>query len=151
MRTGWFCAAFILLLGSAAITAQKEKGDSDRLQGEWEIVKLEQEGTDRPDFVKKHAPSMVFTGNKYAFKGKDEVFERGEFKLDPKAKVPSLDYTITEGQHKGKRQLGIYRLDGDMLKICLSEEGATKRPGSFTTRVDAPEYVLFTLKRKKKE
>src|SRR5207237_10598021 len=120
--------------------------DRERLQGTWEIVKLEQTGTDRGEFIKEHSPTMKFDGDKYTFKAGTAV-ERGEFKLDPKAKVPTLDYTITEGEHKGKRQFGIYRLEGDTLKICLSEEGETTRPTSFTTRENAPDYVLSALKR----
>lgn len=141
------CLALVL---SGPLAAQKERTDANRFQGEWEVVKLEQEGNDLADFVKNKTPTFAFEGTAYEFKMEGLKAEAGEFKLDPKAKVPAVDYKITAGEHKGKTQLGIYRLDGDTLTICLAEEGAEKRPAAFKTVDDGPEYVMFTLKRKKK-
>ncbi|HEX4608681.1 MAG TPA: TIGR03067 domain-containing protein [Urbifossiella sp.] len=142
--------AFLLGLcsfGAPALTAD-EKTDSP-FQGTWDVVKLEQTGEKLDDFIKDSRPTMVFAGDKYTFTAGDDV-EKGTFKLNPKAKTPTIDYDITEGTHKGKRQLGIYKLDGDTLTLCLAEEGAKARPTKFGTAEDAPEYVMFTLKRRKK-
>lgn len=150
MRTYWLPSLFVLLLGGAVIPAQAEKTDRDRIQGVWDVVKAEQEGDDLTAFVKSNPSTVTFDGDKYTFRLGAEV-ERGQFRLDPTAKIPALDYTITEGEQKGQRQLGIYRLDGDSLRICLAKEGTATRPRAFTTRARAPEFVLFTLKRQKKE
>jgi uncharacterized protein (TIGR03067 family) len=148
MRTYWLACLFVLGLGGAATPAPADKTDRGRIQGVWVVVKIEQEGDDLTEFVKNNPSTMTFDGDKYTFQLGTEV-ERGQFRLDPKAKIPALDYTITEGDQKGKRQLGIYRLDGDSLTICLAKEGTATRPRAFTTRANAPEFVLFALKRQK--
>ncbi|MBP3956261.1 TIGR03067 domain-containing protein [Gemmata sp. G18] len=136
-------------VGHAVLTADDKKSDSDLFQGTWEVVKLEQTGQDLAEVVKALEPTMAFEKNTYTFTLGENV-EKGKFTLDPKAKVPTVDYDITEGEQKGKKQVGIYKLDGDTLVLCLSEEGADARPTKFKTAADAPEYVMFTLKRKKK-
>src|SRR5689334_7787296 len=116
MRTYWLPCLFVLGLGGAATQAPADKTDRGRIQGVWVVVKIEQEGDDLTEFVKNNPSTMTYDGDKYTFQLGTEV-ERGQFRLDPKAKIPALDYTITEGEQKGKRQLGIYRLDGDSLTI----------------------------------
>jgi uncharacterized protein (TIGR03067 family) len=150
MRTYWLTCLFVLGLGGAAVPAPAAKTDRDRVQGVWVIIKAEQEGDDLTAFVKSNPSTITFDGDKYTFRLGTEV-ERGQFRLDPKAQIPALDYTITEGDQKGQRQLGIYRLEGDSLQVCLAKEGTATRPRAFTTRANAPEFVLFTLKRQKKE
>jgi uncharacterized protein (TIGR03067 family) len=149
MRTFSLPCLFVLLVVPASLAEEKTKSDTDRFQGEWTITKVEQEGRDGGEFVKSSSPVMIFKDGRYTFKGAGIEEEVGEFKLDPKAKAPSLDYTIKEGMHKGKRQLGIYKFDGDTLIICLAQEGADKRPTEFKTGDDGPGFVMFTMKRKK--
>jgi uncharacterized protein (TIGR03067 family) len=115
------------VLGGSVLPAQAEKTDRDRIQGVWVIIKAEQEGDDLTEFVKNNPSTMTYEGDKYTFRLGAEV-ERGQFRLDPQAKIPALDYTITEGDQKGKRRLGIYRLDGDTLTICLAKEGTAIHP-----------------------
>jgi uncharacterized protein (TIGR03067 family) len=150
MRTYWLPCLVVLGLGGAVFPAPGAKTDRDRFQGVWVVIKVEQEGDDFAEFVKSNPSTMTYEGDKYTLQLGTEV-ERGQFRLDPNAKIPALDYTITEGDQKGKRQLGIYRLEGDSLQICLAKEGTATRPRAFTTRANAPEFVLFTLKRQKKE
>jgi uncharacterized protein (TIGR03067 family) len=140
----------VLVLLSAPAPAPKERTNAELFEGEWEVVKGEQESKDLAQFIKDSAPVTIYKGGKYTSKGTGLEEEVGEFKLDPKAKIPTIDYTITGGVHKGNKQLGIYKLDGDTLTICLAEEGADKRPTAFKTAEDSPEYVLFVMKRKKK-
>src|SRR4051794_25282671 len=111
MRSFFLPCLFALLAGR--LPAEEKKSDQDLFQGEWEVVKLEQQGDDLPGYVKDNSPAMIYKGGKYTFKLNGATDESGEFKLDPKGKPPALDYTIAEGVHKGKRQLGIYKLDGD--------------------------------------
>ncbi len=143
----------VLFLAACSLTtaavAQDGKAPTP-FQGTWDVVKLEQTAEDLAELVKAEKPTMVFDGNRYTFTLGDEV-EKGTFKLDPKAKTPALDYDITEGAQKGKKQLGIYKLEGDTLTLCLAQEGAKERPTKFGTAEDAPEFVQFTLKRRAKK
>jgi uncharacterized protein (TIGR03067 family) len=146
---GAILACVFALVAYPAQAADAKKTDQELFQGVWEVVKSEQEGKESPGFVKDRSPTVAYKGGKYVFKAKGLGDEVGEFKLGPKAKPPTLDYTITEGAHKGTKQLGIYKLEGDTLTICLAEEGAKVRPSSFKTRAGAPEYAMFVMKRKK--
>ena len=148
MRTLVAALFSVALLQFPALVAEDKKEDSDRFQGTWQVVKLEQAGEDLTDVVKEQSPTMKFDGKKYTFT-LGEAVEKGEFKLDPKAKTPTIDYDILEGEQKGKKQVGIYKFDGETLILCLAQEGAEARPTKFKTAADAPEFVLFTLKRKK--
>lgn len=142
-----------VVLGLSPIPATAQKGDDKApapFQGTWEVVKLELHGQDLTAVVKDANPTMTFDGNKYAFEAGPET-EKGTFKVDPKAKPATIDLMITEGRGKGKTQIGIYQLDGDTLKVCMADEGAKERPTKFASAKGAPEMVLFTLKRKKKE
>jgi uncharacterized protein (TIGR03067 family) len=151
MRMCALTALFYFLLAfPAAVPAQEDKNDSDRIQGVWEVVTLHQGGEDLGDLVRKLSPRFIFNGNKYVHKA-GMFSENGGFKLDHKSKVPAVDLTITEGKDKGKYQLGIYHLEGDNLKICLAQVGAKDRPAFFASKADAAEYILITLKRQKKE
>jgi uncharacterized protein (TIGR03067 family) len=116
----------------------------------WDVVKVEDKGQDFADWVKSESATVTYDGDRYTYNGKT-VFERGEFKLDSKAQIPALDYSITEGEQKGKHQLGIFNLEGDTLTLCLAQEGSETRPTVFTAKADAPELVVFVLKRQAKK
>jgi len=142
-------AVVALALDPTAATAQKG-AKAGPLEGTWEIVKLQVKGKDLTPFLKDAAPTMTFKGDAYEFNAGPGA-EKGTFKLDAKARPATIDLRITEGNGKGKTQLGIYELDGDTLKMCMADEGAKERPTKFASAEDAPEFLLATLKRKKAE
>jgi uncharacterized protein (TIGR03067 family) len=147
MRTA--CLSCLLVVLAGTVPAAEKKTDQDLIQGDWVVTRYETRGKEVLEFVKDNAPTTTYKGNKYVFKAKGQDDELGEFTLDSKAKIPTIDYKITEGDHKGKVQKGIYKLDGDTLTICLGPEGVDARPEAFKTSDKKPEFVLFTLKRKK--
>jgi uncharacterized protein (TIGR03067 family) len=70
---------------------------------------------------------------------------RYTYRLKPDQQPQEIELTWMEFSNKGKVQLGIYRLDGDTLKICVSQIG-NKRPKEFKSR-EEPRQSLLTLKR----
>jgi uncharacterized protein (TIGR03067 family) len=78
---------------------------------------------------------------------KDEKRDLGEgtFKLDLTQKPSQMDATGVKGSVKGKTYLGIYALDGDTLKWCVSLPG-NERPTEFATKGS---QFLLILKRQK--
>jgi hypothetical protein len=70
---------------------------------------------------------------------------QAESGLDP-AKKPK---EITTTNDKGKTHRSIYKLDGDALTICMSEEEGAERPTEFATKEGA-KVVLVVFKREKK-
>ena len=141
---------FIIAAVPAATLAQDEKKKTDALQGTWELKSFKQGGTEDPDFVKDNSPKLVCEGEKYEWKA-GAASEKGTIKLGMKDKLLTLDFMITEGNDKDKTQVGIYKIEGDELTICFNRPGAAERPKKFESKEDAPEFILATLKRRKKE
>src|SRR5262245_3865128 len=107
--------AVVFLVCVCLAPVPQDKKDINPFEGAWEVVKVEEEGQN----VEGFKADVVFEGNKYTFTAGDAV-EKGTYTLDPKAKIPAFDFAITEGEMKGKKQLGIYKVDGDTLTLCLS-------------------------------
>jgi uncharacterized protein (TIGR03067 family) len=132
-----------------AAPANQPKGESPvkaeikNLQGTWGVVTLEAEGA-------KMAPG-VFKGSKIVIKG--EAFTtismgatyKGTFSVDVVATPKTIDLNFTEGPEAGHKSLGIYELDGDTWKLCLTV-GAKDRPKTFATKAGSG-LALETLKR----
>jgi uncharacterized protein (TIGR03067 family) len=70
---------------------------------------------------------------------------RGNYRIDPSRTPKTLDIEFTEGPEKGNTALGIYELDGDDWKICLTL-GAKERPRAFATAAGSS-LALETLRR----
>lgn len=96
--------------------------------------------------------AVVFKGDGFRFvvkpKGEDDFFRTSAaFKLDSAKSPGTIDATATDEAHRGEVALGIYELDGDDLKLCLSNGRTATRPTAFKGE---GEYILFKLKRSKK-
>ena len=78
---------------------------------------------------------------------KDEKHDLGEasFKLDLTKKPPWMDATRTKGREKGQTYLGIYSVQGEILRWCVSTPG-NRRPSRFATK--GSQFYLV-LKREK--
>jgi uncharacterized protein (TIGR03067 family) len=136
-----------LLLTAATLCADdKEKKDPDALQGTWKVESFTQDGNEAPaEFAK--AVSFTFKDKKYTITMKGKEMESGTFKLDPEKKTIDLD--ITSGNDKGKKQVGIYKLEKDNFTICLAHPGATDRPTKMESTKDG-ETIMGVMKREKK-
>jgi RNA polymerase sigma-70 factor (ECF subfamily) len=119
--------------------------DEDQILGTWAYVSVEEKGEKVPEEGVKEA-KLVFAanGNFTAIRGKGQKME-GTYKLDP----PKRPKEITTTTDKGKKHLGIYKLDGDTLTICMQQEDGADRPIEFATKKDT-KVVLVVLKREKK-
>jgi uncharacterized protein (TIGR03067 family) len=81
------------------------------------------------------------------FDGK--VYFKAKITIDPRKKVKTMDYEMTEGTTKGKKHLGIYEIDGDTVKFCFAQPDG-ERPTSFEAK-EGSKNVLSTWKRVKKD
>jgi uncharacterized protein (TIGR03067 family) len=118
-----------------------------KLDGDWSMVSGEADGQAMP-------AEMVKTGKRSAKDGEvtitigGRVFFKAKFTIDPRKKPAAIDYDMTEGPTKGKKQLGIYKLDGDTVTFCFAAPGK-ERPTEFTSPA-ASERTLSVWKREKK-
>jgi RNA polymerase sigma factor (sigma-70 family) len=119
----------------------QSKDDKQLLQGEWAFVSGEARGRPIPaEFLKDCC--MTFKGDKFRMQMVES--KEGTFRLDPAASPRTIDLNIDGGTG-----LGIYALEGDTLKLCLSEKDKDNRPTKFSSKDAATKQVYFVPKRKK--
>jgi len=127
----------LLLIGLAGISislARAEdneavKKDLAQLQGEWTMVSGSADGQPMPDEMLKQM-KRVCKGDEITVTMGDRVFLKAKITLDPSKKPKAIEYDMTDGFSKGKKQLGIYELNGETFKACFSSPGA-ERPKEF--------------------
>jgi RNA polymerase sigma-70 factor (ECF subfamily) len=129
----------------AAAAREEAPKDQEKIVGTWAYVSVETGGQKRPEEELKEAKMIFAADGKFtAIRGGKEL--KGTYKLDP-AKKPS---EITTTNDDGKLHLGIYKLDGDALTVCLTGEEGAERPTEFATK-EGSNAVLVVLKREKAE
>ena len=138
----------ILLTGCVSNESVREavKKDLAQLQGEWTMVSGSANGESMSEEMRKEMKRLC-KGDEITVMMGDQVFLKAKLTLDPSKKPKTIDYEMTEGFTKGKKQLGIYEINGDTFKACFSSPGS-ERP----TELKAGDGLTFSeWKRKKTE
>lgn len=130
-------AAFGLLL---CVASSARADDQEKIQGTWKAEKATLGGMDAPA---QELEKMVleFKGNKATPRDKQD--NPADFTLDATKKPKTMDLKTA----KGETMQGIYELDGDTLKVCLSREG--ERPTKFES-AEGSRTMVIVFKREKK-
>ena len=105
------------------------KKDLAQLQGEWTMVSGSANGESMPEEMRKGMKRLC-KGDEITVMMGENVFLKAKLTLDPSKKPKTIDYEMTEGYTKGKKQLGIYEINGDTFKACFNSPGA-ERPTEF--------------------
>jgi uncharacterized protein (TIGR03067 family) len=148
-----FCITLVGLLvplGVAYPQGDAVKKEQKRLQGDWQIVHSEEDGTPTADFIVQNL-KITIKGNQLRLKGVEDLADRfGKVTLaiDPSTKPKIMDFKVTAGKDKDNRHEGIYEFKGEQLTICVTTVSGGERPGEFKTKV-ASNRLLVTLKRAK--
>jgi uncharacterized protein (TIGR03067 family) len=143
-----------LLLGTAlllAAPALKESPKKADIVGEWEVESVNSGNPAKPR-PKGKGPGpqrYVFTadGKWFLFRGERKVGEDRAFIANPKADPPAIDLRYDPVDQEGRTVLGIYKVEGDKLTLCLSR-GEGTRPAGFESTADVP-ATIYILKRVK--
>jgi uncharacterized protein (TIGR03067 family) len=114
--------------------------DLERLQGTWTIVALEIDGVEMPSGGSK----IVVEGDRFTTVSMGATYN-GDIALYPSKKPKAFDLNFTAGPEKGNTSFGIYELNGDQWKICLTVTGKS-RPQAFATQPGSG-LALETLRR----
>jgi uncharacterized protein (TIGR03067 family) len=119
------------------------KSDIAELQGAWNIVSLEIDGAKMAEGI-FNGSQIILQENKFTTVSMGATY-KGTYKVDESSTPKTIDMKFSAGPEKGNISLGIYELDGDNWKICLTVT-ATKRPKRFVTKAGSG-LALETLKR----
>lgn len=117
-----------------------------RHQGTWEVVAFVYEGREAPREITA-TMSRVVEDDHVTWYRAGKSFAGTGLVLDPSADPKAIDVIADGGPQRGKAVLGIYRLDGDELTICMAAPDAP-RPTTF----DAPQgsgRTLMTFRKRK--
>ncbi len=146
MRATLGTALAVALAVSITRAGDEARKDLEQMQGTWTITLMEEKGEKVPDAVIKEMSAEI-KGDKLSISEKGKVVIELQFQLDPARKPREVDFTYLAGEDKGKKELGIYEIEGDTVKFCVNE-GAKDRPKEFKTAKDT-NLNLVVFKRKK--
>jgi uncharacterized protein (TIGR03067 family) len=139
--------ALLMLAMLAPQTRGESSNDAQALQGTWVEVSVMFNGAKVPD-AKLVGNSTTFKGSSYVHVYGNEFAEEGAFTLNPGTSPKQIDFLIQKGPNPGKRQQGIYKLDGDNLTVCVSHPDDSNRPAAFVTTAGSNRgLVVFKRKR----
>lgn len=153
MRTFALLTALVvpaLLVAAPVPKDDKKIKDEEAILGTWKIDKFDTGGgpggppqaeIDKIRFIFEKDGKMKFVG------GPGGENETATYSMDSAAKVKTLDITITRPGGKPDTALGIYELDGDTFKWCMSEGSNKARPEEL--KPDGKRTVVVTFTRVK--
>jgi len=137
--------AAALLLAADSPREAAIKKERQALAGAWKAVSARSDGNPVPDDLLKQI-DFVFAGDKLTCKLKGDD-KQTAYQIDPTQDPKTIDISVLDGPGKGKTFYGIYELEGDGLKICLThKEIKSSRPVEFTSGPKS-DTDLFELRR----
>jgi uncharacterized protein (TIGR03067 family) len=107
------------------------QADQAKLQGEWHMLSGRQNGIDLPDASVKTA-KRVCKDDTTTVTINGMMLMTAKFTLDASKEPKTIDYDVTAGPNAGKKQLGIYKIDGENVTFCFAPP-AQPRPDAFAT------------------
>jgi uncharacterized protein (TIGR03067 family) len=143
MKTLLCCGlvAILVLAGGGAEGGDAEavKKDLKALAGKWKVESFEDGQGKKQEF---EGATLAFKEDNLEFT-KDNETKKGKIKINPAGKPKEID-VMPEG--KDDAMLGVYQIDGETLKICLTHEPGGARPNELAAK---ERWVLVVLKRVK--
>jgi uncharacterized protein (TIGR03067 family) len=113
------------------------------LEGTWLFESLKVGGQTIPAAGIAHS-RLLIDGDRFRTESPEATYE-GTFNIDVEAEPCTIDIDFAAGPEAGNRNMGVFRLEGDRLDLCLDMTGAG-RPPAFTS-TPANGYALETLRR----
>ena len=126
----------LAMLAGAAVAAEGEAEARKALVGTW-VGRVDEGATGH---------KLTFTADRISgTRDEKQYLGEGSFTVDRKQKPWKMDAVGTKGPQRGRRYLGIYMLEGETLKWCVSTPG-NDRPTEFATK---DSQFLLILKKQK--
>ena len=148
-----FSLLALLLAGGYAVAADKADPEAAKealkqLQGVYTVQYAEHEGEKAPPEALKDIKSVTIKGDRFTIHTGSRKDMTVIIHLDPTQKPAHFDIQPTEGPEKEKRFPGIYKLENDILTVCVLDGGGKNRPKEFATTREN-HFTLYILKRSK--
>ncbi|WP_422929887.1 TIGR03067 domain-containing protein [Singulisphaera sp. PoT] len=126
----------VVLFGAHA----RAEDDQKTVQGTWVLVASERDGQSTPaEQLKARDVRMIFEDDRLLAKMADKSVGLGTFTLDPTASPKTYDRIYPDGS----KRLGIYKIEGKNLTICVADL-KKERPKDFgTAKGDGRTQVVY--------
>jgi uncharacterized protein (TIGR03067 family) len=144
--TGWATTA-LALTASVSVRDEAVKKELQSLKGTWRLIGWEVDGKKIGEAECKDITLTVDGTGRFSVRCGDLVVEAA-IKLDPTMKPAAVDVTFSKGKNREKTTLGIYEIDGDIVRVCHARSG-DERPTEFSAGSGSGR-TLVTYKREKK-
>jgi uncharacterized protein (TIGR03067 family) len=125
--------------------------EMQKLNGLWKFVRGELNGKELTGQLAEGRQILLTDGSYVQKFGRNTI--EGTYRIDPTKRPKTIDFTPMKGgraEARGKQQLGIYELDGDTFKYCVTYSG-NPRPTEFTTDKPNGGQALQAYVREKEE
>ncbi len=144
------CLAFSALLFASFASAidpkeQKIKEEESLHQGTWQVTSFKRNGKETAKEIVDSIERMV-EGKHVVWKRDGKRFAGTTVELNPDANPKTIDVSPDGGPMRGEKLLGIYKLDGDTLTICMAPKGKD-RPAKFEA-IPGTDETLMVFRKK---
>src|SRR5262245_54118993 len=132
----WMIASMLIAFAPLAIGADPKAkpdpaDDLKALEGTWEVVSHEFNGKQATDAGYASPKKIVISAGKMNLDEKEEADY--PIKIDPTKSPKAIDVYIPLAMKFRAHNKGIYSLEKDELKICLSHSDEAGRPTKFSS------------------
>jgi uncharacterized protein (TIGR03067 family) len=132
------------LLLLVAFADDRMDAEKAKHQGEWEVTSYVRDGTESAPEIRASIRRIVEKDH-VTWKRDGKSFAGTRFEIDPAKSPATIDLIPDGGPYRDKRVLGIYRLEGDTLTICIADPDRP-RPTGFEAKPQSKQ-TLQILKR----
>ncbi len=113
------------------------------LEGSWAFTRLEIDGNTVPASALE-ASRLLIDGDRFRTESPEATYE-GAFNINVEAQPHEIDVEFVAGPEAGNWNFGIFRLDGDLLELCLDLNGKSRPTEFYSTSGSGHAYE--TLRR----
>jgi uncharacterized protein (TIGR03067 family) len=141
--------ALIALITPALLAADDDvQKELKALQGKWKTVAMEAGGNALPKEATLNFTIEITADGKGTGKLPEEEI-RFTLTVDPKKNPKTINNLHESGNQQGKKQFGVYKLEGDKWTVCMSppDSNESDRPKDFNTKDN--NNVVFVFERVK--
>lgn len=119
---------------------------TDKLEGKWQCVSAISDGSPLPEQTVK-ALLLTLTRDRYKTEKDSQVLFDSTYTVNPFKNPKHIAMVGTEGDLAGKEALGIYSLEGDILRMCYTMPDG-KRPETFESKAGSKAFLIVWRREK---